>query len=62
MTIIELSESDKVCHASAVNAIEPDTIPAHSFNPNNPVFTSIEINPSIYPACLNSNTPGQIYL
>ena len=47
ITIIELNESDKVCHASAVIAIDPDTIPAQSLIENRRELTIIETIPSV---------------
>jgi hypothetical protein len=46
ITTREVTESDKECHASAIMATEPVTIPAQYFNPNNKKFTIKEITPS----------------
>ena len=42
----DVSESDRVCQASAVIAIESVTIPAQYLSANSPTFTTIEIQPS----------------
>lgn len=42
-TTIELIESDKVCQASAIIAIEPVFTPAQYFKANNKIFTTTEI-------------------
>jgi len=46
ITTMELRESDKECQASAINATELETTPAHIFNANRAKFTKIEIIPS----------------
>ena len=50
ITTIELSESERVCQASAVIAIDRVTIPAHNFNAKSAVFTNTDTIPSVYPA------------
>jgi hypothetical protein len=49
ITIIEDSESDKVCHASATIAIEPVVIPTQYFRPKSTVLSIIDSIPSRYP-------------
>ena len=50
MTMMELMESDKVCHASAISATEPVTIPAQNLSPKRDVLTMIDQVPSLYAA------------
>jgi len=45
-TMTELMESDKVCQASTIIAIEPLTIPAQYFRTNRSVLVTIETHPA----------------
>ena len=45
-TMIEESESERVCQASAIIAMEPVTIPAQYLKPNRRMFTTMESHPS----------------
>jgi hypothetical protein len=47
MTIMEETESERVCHASATIAMEPDTIPAQYFRANSTRLTIIETQPAL---------------
>ena len=46
MTTMELNESDSVCQASAISAMEPLTIPAHIFRANNNTLPNTDTVPS----------------
>jgi len=46
ITITEVSESDKVCQASAMIAIEKVCIPTQYFNPKSKMLRMVDINPS----------------
>jgi hypothetical protein len=49
ITTSEVSESERVCQASAIIAIEKVCIPTQYFKPKRRVFIKIEIIPSKYP-------------
>jgi len=46
ITIMELNVSERVCHASAIMATEPETTPAQYFNTKSALLTMMEIQPS----------------
>jgi len=49
ITTSEVSESERVCQASAIIAIEKVCTPTQYFKPKRKVFRKIEITPSKYP-------------
>jgi hypothetical protein len=47
ITIIEVRESERVCQASAINAIDPVIIPTQIFKTNKAALTTTDKTPSI---------------
>jgi len=56
MTIIDVIASDKVCHASAIIAIEFVNNPINNLNTNKIMLINIDNQPSIYDSFLFINS------